>query len=199
MKINLSLFFIFLFISSSTIAQDKSDPLPYKIIPEAPKKYTATAVAARMVDGLGFRYYWATEGLRPEDLSYKPSENARTTAETIDHIYGLSRVIVNATLKLPNVGGGNDVELSFEEKRRQTLLNIKKASDILKSSNGKAFDEFDMVFKRGDESTTYPYWNVINGPISDAIWHVGQVVSFRRASGNPFNSKVSVLRGKIRQ
>ena len=55
-----------------------------------------------MVDGLGFRYYWATEGLRDEDLAYKPSEEARTTSETIDHIYGLTKVIVNSTLKKPN-------------------------------------------------------------------------------------------------
>ena len=43
-----------------------------------------------MIDGLGFRYYWATHGLRPEDLNYKPSETNRTIEETIDHIYNLS-------------------------------------------------------------------------------------------------------------
>ena len=37
------------------------------------------------------------------------------------------------------------------------------------------------------------------GPIADALWHVGQVVTFRRSSGNPFNSKASVFTGKVRQ
>ena len=64
-------------------------------IPEAPEAYSAATVAARMVEGLGFRFYWATEGLRPEDLAYKPSEEARTTEETINHIYGLSRTRIS--------------------------------------------------------------------------------------------------------
>jgi len=46
--------------------------------------------------------------------------------------------------------------------------------------------------------TQFPFWNVINGPISDAIWHTGQVVSFRRTSGNPFPKGVNVLTGKKR-
>ena len=72
------------------------------------------------------------------------------------------------------------------------------ASDILKSGKQKLEDS-KMIFKNGDKSTEYPFWNEINGPISDALWHIGQVVTFRRSSGNPFNSKVSVLSGKVRQ
>jgi hypothetical protein len=45
--------------------------------------------------------------------------------------------------------------------------------------------------------TKLPFWNMINSPISDYLWHIGQVVSFRRSSGNPFNSKVEVFLGKI--
>ena len=26
----------------------------------------------RMIDGLGFRYYWSTDGLRAKDLAYQP-------------------------------------------------------------------------------------------------------------------------------
>ena len=33
----------------------------------------------------------------------------------------------------------------------------------------------------------YPFWSLLNGPIADMIWHVGQVVTFRRSLGNPFN------------
>ena len=49
-------------------AQNKNE-LPYAQIPEAPNEYTVGGVVSRMIDGLGFRYYWATEGLRSEDLS----------------------------------------------------------------------------------------------------------------------------------
>lgn len=51
----------------------------------------------------------------------------------------------------------------------------------------------------GGKRSEFPFWNMLNGPIADALWHVGQVVSFRRSSGNPFNSKVSVFSGKVRE
>ena len=184
-----------------TMAQELSKQatdLPYYQIPEYPQEYTANTVAARMVDGLGFRYYWATEGLRQEDLAFRPNEDARTTEETIDHILGLSRVVLNSVKKIPNERSENEPRVSFEEKRRQTLLNIKMTSDILKASEQGEMDEFKVVFKNNERTTEFPFWNQLNGPLADAIWHVGQVVSFRRSSGNPFNSKASVFNGKLR-
>lgn len=184
-----------------TMAQEQSNQsseLPYYQIPDYPAKYTANTVAARMVDGLGFRYYWATEGLRAEDLAFKPNDEARTTEETIDHILGLTRVILNSVKKIPNEPAENQPALTYEQKRKETLENIKLTSDILKKSKEGEMEEYKIVFKNGDKTTEYPFWNQLNGPISDAIWHVGQVVSFRRSSGNPFNSNASVLRGKLR-
>lgn len=180
------------------VAQEAEVQLPYSEVPEYAEAYTVGTVAARMVDGLGFRYYWATEGLRNEDLSYKPSKDGRTTAETIDHLYGLSKVIVNTTLKKPTIRGEEEKPLDFLEKRKQTLLNFKKAADILRVSDD--LSEFNMVFQSADGNiSSFPFWNNINGPIADAIWHCGQVVLLRRASGNPFNSKVSLLKGKVRK
>ncbi len=174
-----------------------TNELPYYQIPEYPEKYTAGSVAARMIDGLGFRYYWATEGLRSEDLAYKPSKEGRKCEETINHIFGLSNVIVNATTETINDRTIQYPELTYEEKRKKTLENFKKASDILRVS--KDLTKFKMIFKSENGSSEFPFWNEINGPIADAIWHTGQVVLMRRASGNPFNSKVSVLAGKLRE
>ncbi len=50
-------------------AQDTQSELPYREIPDPPENYTPGTVVSRLVDGLGFRYYWATEGLREEDLT----------------------------------------------------------------------------------------------------------------------------------
>lgn len=61
----------------STMCLQAQDALPYREIPPYPENYTAANVAARVVDGLGFRYYWATEGLRPEDLAYQPNKDER--------------------------------------------------------------------------------------------------------------------------
>lgn len=184
-------------LSFSTMAQDSTDY--YYKIPEYPESYNAGTVASRMVDGLGFRYYWGTVGLKSEDLAYKPSPEARTAGETIDHIYGLSNVLVNATKKLPNDFTKEDEEvLTFEEKRARTLQNIKEASEILKKSTAEDLENYKIVFISSRGRSEYPFWNQLNGPLADAIWHVGQVVSFRRASGNPFNSNVSVLRGRLK-
>ena len=187
-------------ISIPINAQDmKTADLPYYQIPDYPETYTAGSVAARMVDGLGFRYYWDTEGLRDIDLQYKPSEKGRTSLETIDHIYGLSNVIVNAAKRSINDFTLEKVQLNFTEKRQKTLENLKQASDILKVADAVEMKKFIIIFKGNNGTSEYPFWNNINGPIADAIWHCGQVVLLRRASGNPFNSKASVFNGKLRE
>lgn len=176
----------------------KEEPIPYKEIPSYPETYTAETVVSRMLDGLGFRYYWATHGLRPEDLEYKPSETNRTIAETIDHLYNLSRVIYNSAVKKPNDRtGSQETNLSFEAKRALTLKNIKMASEIFLKSNN--LEEHKVIFINPTGAREYPFWNQINGPIEDAVWHCGQVVALRRASGNPFDSKVSLFQGKKRE
>ena len=186
------IFFLFLFTMSLSNAQDS---LPYSQIPEPAKTYTAGSTVSRMLDGLGFRYYWATEGLRAEDLSFRSHESARSTEETLDHILGLTQVVLNSALGIPN--GAPQPKMTFEEKRKKTLMNIQQASQIFVKETD--LSKFTMVFGSGENKTVFPFWNQINGPISDALWHVGQVVSFRRSSGNPFPKGVSVLRGVRRQ
>jgi hypothetical protein len=173
-------------------AQDR--PYYYEI-PAAPEKYTASTVAARMVDGLGFRYFWASEGLRDQDLEFKPSEDGRTTGETLSHIEGLTRVLLNAVSRKTSEGPTDGV--GFIELRALTLENIRMASEILKKEDAD-LEQFPIIFQRGDKTSEYPFWNMINGPIADALWHVGQVVSHRRSSGNPLPGGVSVLQGTKR-
>lgn len=186
MRIPVIIFTLLLSIMSAT-SQTKTEKLPYYEIPEQQGAYTAGTAVSRMIDGLGFRYYWATEGLREEDLNYKASESGRTSAHTIDHIYGLSHFILSAVLE-DNKKNKKNESLSFEEQRRRTLFKLKRASDILKETTD--LSKFD--------TEKYPFWNIINGPIADALWHCGQIVMLRRASGNPFNSKVSVFRGTVK-
>ncbi|NNK88052.1 MAG: hypothetical protein HKO90_07195 [Flavobacteriaceae bacterium] len=174
-------------------AQDKN--LPYYEIPDYPETYNACTVAARMIDGLGFRYYWATEGLTEKDLVYKPSESGRSTDETLDHLLGLSDFILKIALKQP-VGSNDQDDLTFDEKRSRTLNNLKSAADIFRNSTD--LSAFKIQFNRSGNTSEFPFWNTINGPIADAIWHCGQIVVLRRASGNPFNSKASVFLGKVR-
>lgn len=196
-KINQLIYHILLFFTLTSMAQENKSELPYYEVPEYYSEYTAGTVVARMVDGLGFRYRWATEDLRAVDLEYKISEDGRTSEETINHILGLSRVIVNSTLKVPTDYTVNRPSLTYEQKRKETLENFYKASQILQKA--KSLKAFKIKFISARGESEYPFWNQINGPIADAIWHCGQIVSMRRASGNPLNSKVSFLQGKVRE
>ncbi len=175
---------------ASLAAMAQHDSLPYAAFPPAPNQYSAGAVVSRLLDGLGFRYYWATEGLRPVDLSFKPSPEARTSQETLEHIYALSTMITN-------VFGLNPTPpvqyKTFEELRKATLENFKKASTIIIGYSESDMENLKIMF----QGQTLPFWNMINGPISDCLWHIGQVVSFRRSSGNPFSSKVELFLGII--
>ncbi len=177
---------------------ENDSELPYHEIPAYPNKYSNVNVVARMIDGLGYRYYWATEGLRSDDLKYKPSEDARTTGETLDHLLGLSEMIVNAPAKLPNIRPEVSPNMTFEEKRATTLKNLKTASDLLKTSKRRDLKNYQIIFQRNGEQSTVPFWNMLNGPIADAIYHTGQVVAFRRASGNPIDSGINVFLGTTR-
>lgn len=166
--------------------------LPYYEVPQYPEKFTAGTMAARMVDALGFRFYWASFKLRDEDLEFRLNPDSRSTVETIDHILGLSYIISNSTLKKPN--GKNDISnMGYKEKRTQVLLNLKQAADILRESEDIA--QFKILFGESE----IPFWNQINGPIADAIWHCGQLASLRRMSGNPINPNINHFRGTVKQ
>jgi hypothetical protein len=137
--------------------------------------------------------------LRKEDLDYRISEDSRASFETLEHIHGLSLTILNAVKGIPNQQGQRPELDNFDEMRKQTLNNFALSSEILKISTDADIYAYNVIFKRGDQETSYPFWNLINGMISDAIWHTGQVVSFRRASGNPLHPGVSVFRGVTKE
>lgn len=120
-------------------------------------------------------------------MNYKPSETGRETIETIKHIYNLSTFIRNSVLI--NNKNTNKEKLDFETMRKQTLWNFKLVSETLRNTS--------ETYKLEDSEV--PFWNIINGSISDALWHCGQVVLLRRTSGNPFNSKVNLFSGKVKQ
>ena len=189
--------FLLLCIQCNINAQNTiKDVLPYAEIPEAAEEYTAGALVSRMIDGLGFRYYWATEGLKEVDLNYKPSKDGRSILQTVDHILGLTTTIVNSAKKQATVSSKKGKEMSFAEKRELTLKNLKIASELFR--NSKDISKHKIIFESATGKKEFPFWNQINGPIEDAVWHAGQIVVLRRSAGNPINPKVNFLLGNLR-
>lgn len=183
--------------AETTKSYTAMDTLPFYQIPEAPTDYDAASVTARLIEGLGYRYYWATEGLRDEDLAYEPGNEGANCAGVLEHILGLTRFVLRTLKREIHDNSVEYPTLTWEEQRRATLMNLKEASDILR--NNKEVADARIIFKRGEKTSEYPFWNLVNGPISDAIYHTGQIVSYRRSSGNPIDPNVSVFRGKTRE
>jgi hypothetical protein len=152
--------------------------LPYRSIPDPPEEVTATSVLARLVDGLGFRYRWATEGLRGEDYEYRPSPDSMSVRELLKHIHGL----VSWTLQgLCGEAQPAPESPSLQEIRGLTLEKIERMSKLLAGMSPERLSSC-RIRTRGGE---YPFWNMVNGPLSDALTHVGQINSWRRLNGNP--------------
>ena len=131
-------------------------------------------------------------------MNYKISEDSRETLGTIEHIYGLSETIVNAAKNEPSIRPVDRSAMTFEDFRKGTLENLKHASELFLGRSAEEVSELKVIFQSPENRSEFPYWHMLNGPISDAIYHTGQVVSYRRASGNPINPNVSVFMGKNR-
>ncbi|MBF28074.1 MAG: hypothetical protein CMB90_04315 [Flammeovirgaceae bacterium] len=155
------------------------------------ENYSNRAVISRFLHSVGFRYYWATEGLNENDLIYKPSESGINSRETLEHIYGLSIMIKNGFHNKPIIRSRSYPDLSYLELRNKTLLNIKSSIDLLKEYNESDFENNKVIF--GD--LKFDLFNLFHGPISDSLYHIGQIVVFRRASGNPIPKGVNHFMG----
>lgn len=187
------IYFLLIYVFSLNVSSSAQSELLYKEIPSYPANYTQSTVISRMIDGLGYRYYWATENLRALDLDFKPDTLARSTFETMEHIYGLSFMILNASKNQVN-HRRDPVQMTANDLRLATLYNLKSASAAMALVEN--LEELNILFEGSTGRKALPFWYVLNGPLADAIYHTGQMVSFRRTSGNPMNPKVNVFMGK---
>lgn len=187
------LILIIIFIPLVSFTQTSyGDDLPFSEIGDYPNEFSQSNIVSRMIEGLGYRYYWATKSLNDNDLNYKPSDDSRTTFEVIKHIHELT-IMISSSFENKTVDFPSE-QYDYKLLREKTLLNLKYIHDELKSSPD--FSKLSISFQRGDSIMSFPFWNQINGPISDALWHCGQVVMNRRASGNPLQKGVNVFIGK---
>lgn len=190
---------LFLFLIIITSVMQAQEPIPFHEILEAPQEITPSTVLLRMTQGLGYRFYWASKDLTPNDLEYRPSPEASSSLETLQHIYGLSDMIKNATLAQHSQRPLKNIPEDYTVLRRATLENLAAAAAVFSKDASQSLEQMSIVIDRGEKSYTFPLWNLINGPLSDAIYHTGQLVSFRRTTGNPIDSGVNVFMGKTKE
>ena len=122
--------------------------LPFYQIQEAPNEISSTNIMVRMVQGLGFRYHWATQDLTEKDLKYRPSKDAISNFETIKHIYNLSNTIYNSTKTSTNIRSEKKVPTDYRSLRRETLNNLKLTSEAFESFNDEELKNVKIIIQR---------------------------------------------------
>ena len=166
---------------------DRNQELPFKDISKTPKDLTATNTLLRMVEGLAFRYRWATENLSEENIKFKPHPTSMSIEEVNAHIFDL----VDSTNRV--FGGekqNKDSLNSFHKVRIKSLHILANLSERLKEMSDEDLSEIEK-----NTSRKLPFWYWINGPLADALTHVGQITSWRRIAGNPQLKGINVFIG----
>jgi len=154
---------------------------PYYQIPDPPEVISGALILVRMIDGLGFRFKWATENLRDEDFNFRPNSEIMSISELVEHIWGL----VNwAKISIAGRGENKPKEITAV---RQSVL------DIFLELRQSLFSISEAEL-RNITIDNQTFWHIINGPLADALTHIGQINSFRRLAGNP-TPKVNVFKG----
>jgi len=144
----------------------------FRSISSSTAEVTAASVLSRLLAGIGFRFYWATEGLTEDLYAFRPCDGARSVGETVEHIWDLLNWIYCAT----GQAGPSKPESA-------TLLR-EGALDLI----GRLQDEvskMDEAALLSIELLGTPFWPVINGPLSDVLAHTGQIATLRRVAGSP--------------
>jgi hypothetical protein len=144
----------------------------YHQIPDYPDHVSGAAVLARMLDGLGFRFYWATQGLRPEDYAFRPAKDTMSIGELVAHIWELVNWVSGSALKKPY-----EKPKDGQAAREETLRIIHDLRETMLAMSDEDLGKLRIRDK--------PFWNIVNGPFSDALTHTGQINSFRRLNLNP--------------
>jgi len=147
-----------------------------------PETVSGGAIISRLLDGIGFRFYWATDSLRPEDFTFRLLPEVMSVNELIEHIWQtldwISRSARGVKFEIPPEVDGY---------RNSVLAKIQDLRDYFENLPDGELK--DIIIGRQS------FWHMINGPLADMLTHIGQINSFRRVSGNPA-SQSNPFRGK---
>lgn len=89
------------------------------------QKSTPGTVMAKMVDELGYKYYWSTDSLLNDDLRYTFNSN-NVPRLLLEGVYQMSKNVIDITSENKMKPEVKLEEMSFEDFRKHTLLNLKK-------------------------------------------------------------------------
>lgn len=144
----------------------------YSRYPEVVQVADMRGVLQHLADTIGFRYYWATEGLVEADLPFRPVDGAFTLGEQLAHI---RRLVVWAGRAFQGDSGRlRDEPAPLERLQTDTFSALDELKGVLDATDIAAVRCFDK-----------PFWYLVHGPLADCLTHIGQVNTYRRLLGKP--------------
>ncbi len=149
-----------------------SEDLPFRQIDGYPAQVNGPSVMARLLDGLGFRFYWATEGLTQDEYAFSPGQGCQSIGELVGHVWGLTNWVYMSVF-----GQGERRPPEIPQQREHALTMLHRLREHIASLDDATLGALTI--------DGHPFWHMLNGPIADALTHVGQINSFRRLAGNP--------------
>ncbi len=161
-----------LFMLSLLHSQNNTTQLPYSKKVKYNKKSEGNVIA-KMVDDLGYKYYSVTDSLLNEELNTNFYSN-KLPRLLIEGAYQMSDNINNSTSDIVKQSELKNEEISFEDIRKNTLLNLKNASSNL--INNK-------------EALLFLNWNDFIKSIAHVDAFCNQIILFREDIGNPSKLK----------
>jgi hypothetical protein len=132
----------------------------YHQIPQYPDDVSGTTVLVRLL------------GLSNDDYRFRPAPDCMSIEEIVRHVWGLVNWVSKA-IGLNGFSKKDNISLA-----RGSILEMTYA--LRNVLNSMSDDNLKGITIDGRS-----FWHIINGPISDALTHVGQINSFRRLAGNP--------------
>jgi hypothetical protein len=163
----------------------------FRSLPPGPDTVSGSAVLARLVEGTGFRFRWATENLRDADLSFRPTPETMSIHELARHVLGLATWVGVSTGALPEAAPAPGPATPFPEVRQRVL----EVLALVRARLADLRDDQIAAIRIGLRGETHPWPHLVNGPLADALAHIGQINVLRRASGNP-TPKANVFLGR---
>jgi hypothetical protein len=124
-----------------------------------------------LVATVAFRAKVAISGARPDFSTFRIDETVRTPGEILAHLGDLlegSLVLLKGEFIVLN-----SAPLAWEDEARRFFSAVKELDSYLAS----------------DSPLAQPVEKITQGPIADALTHVGQIIMLRRAAGYPVKSE----------
>ena len=152
---------------------------PFEILPNPPSEVSSAQTLVRLVDAIGFRYQLATKSLTKNEYDFRPVGGSMNMVELLSHIYDV------LFWAYKSLGGQNSkMAANSGDEYREVTLNLSlDLKNHINTLDDQQLVQLKIYLKRVDKY--FPFWYLINGPLSDVLTHIGQINSWRRIAGNP--------------